>query len=508
MLRTGLRRSRRPRRYSLAMMVSGWIAVAVAVAMVGGTLYAYAKYRSVWDGIKQVTLTGLGKRPPQYKDALNILLIGSDSRAGKNGKIGGYAQGQRSDTVILVHISPGRKRLSVLSFPRDSVVPILTCPRSNGFPGQAAQPGQVEQLNSTFAFGGANCLLHTLEQTTHIRINDFIQLDFTGFISVINAVNGVKVCLPTTIHKTYYDHLHLTAGVHVIKGYKALQYWRLRDGFGLGSDLQRIERDQLLMVSLVQKVLDTGVLHSFSKTYGIISAIVKAHALTTDTGLDQQKILHIALSLAGVSRSSIQFVEVPVVTYTPNPEWVQWDPTQVPALFSAIEHDAKLPKITKPKHASKGSKSTGKNNGKTAPAPKLLAASKVTVEVLNGSGVNGIAGATATALTNRGFHVLGASGATTPTGAPDYSYTKSVVEYSAAAQRAAALTMAAQLTDVTVRQVSSVPAGQVDLILGSDFKTLANANSQPTGNLAGQYGGYTGSTNVCKGYGSAFLGAG
>lgn len=500
MPRVGLRRNRGSRRYSLAMMLTGWTAVVVAVVLVGGTLYAYAKYRDVWDGINQVKLSGLGKRPPQYKNALNILLIGSDSRSGENGKIGGPAQGQRSDTIIVVHISPGRKRLSVISFPRDSVAPILACPAQPnlGFPGQTAQPGQVEQLNSTFAFGGANCLLHTLEQTTHIRLNDFIQLDFTGFISVINAVNGVKVCLPYRVRKTRYDRLKLSAGVHVLKGYQALQYWRLREGFGLGSDLQRIQRDQLLMVALVQKVLQSGVLHSFSKTYGIISDIVRAHALTTDTGLDQSKILHIALSLAGASRKNIQFVEVPTITYTPNPNWVQWDPEQAPALFSAIEHDAKLPKITKPKDDKKG------KSAKTV-APKLLAASKVNVEVLNGSGVNGIAGATATALTSREFHVLGATGATTPAGAPDYSYTESVVEYSTASQLAAARTVAAQLADVEIKQVAAVPAGQVDLILGSDFTSLANPDSQPTGNLASQYGGYTGSTNVCKGYGTAFL---
>ena len=508
-MRGRIPRRRGSRRYSLAMLLCGWTAIVVAVTLVGGTLYAYAKYREVWDGINRVTLHGLGKRPPQYKNALNLLLIGSDSRSGENGKIGGYTPGQRSDTVIVVHISPGRKRLSVISFPRDSVVPILACPKEPGFPGQTAQPGQVEQLNSTFAFGGANCLLYTLEQTTGIRLNDFVQLNFTGFISVIDAVGGVKVCVPVTIRKTYYDHLHLTAGSHVLKGYKALQYWRLREGFGLGSDLQRIQRDQLLMISLVQKILKTRVLHSVSKTWGIISDIVKAHALTTDTGLTPDVILHIATSLANVSSKSIQFVEVPTIAYASNPEWVQWDPDQAPALFSAIEHDAKLPKIVKPKKGKKGGKSDGSGSGSGSSssadsAPKLLSPSKVSVEVENGSGVTGIAGTTATSLTTRGFHVLGAISATTTSGADDYSYTTSVVQYGSAAERAAAQTVAAQLTNVTLQLDSSVPAGQVNLILGSDFKALANANSQPTGNLADQYDGYTGSTNVCKGYGTAF----
>ncbi len=502
MTRYGSRRGRGPRRYSLALRLSGWTAIGVAAVLVCGTLYAYAKYRSVWDGIKHETITDLGKhRPPQIKNALNILLIGSDSRAGKNRKLGGFAQGQRSDTVMIVHIAPGGQGVTVLSFPRDSVVPILQCPKKPGFTGQTAAPGQLEQLNSTFAYGGPNCLWKTLEQTAKIRINDFIQLDFTGFVSVINALHGVRVCVPYAIHRNPYSNLRLTAGPHVLNGYEALKYWRLREDFGLGSDLQRIQRDQLLMVGLVQKVLKSGVLHSLTKTYAIIKDIVDAHALTTDTGLTPSAILHLATSLAGVSRKTIQFVEVPTIAYPANPNWVEWDPSQTPALFSAIEHDQTLPKIkkTRPGAGTKGAK------GSTASAPpKLLSASKVSVEVLNGSGVNGIAGKTLAALAARGFHALQAISATYPSGAPDYTYTKAVVEYSSAAEKAAALTVAAQLTTVTLKQVSTVPAGQINLRLGKDFKALANANAQPTGNLAGHYGGYTGGTNVCKGYGTAF----
>lgn len=480
------------------MLVTGWVAVGLAVVLVAGTLVAYLKYRLIMDKVQQVNVTGLGKRPPKYDNALNILLIGSDSRSGKNGKIGGYVPGHRSDTVMVVHLSPGRSKLSVLSFPRDSVVPVLSCPHEPGFPGQNAQPGVMEQLNSTYANGGPGCLWHTLEQVTQIHIDDFIKLDFTGFISVINALGGVEVCLPYAIHPTSYDQLSLPAGPHVIKGYKALLFWRLREGIGLGSDLQRIQRDQLLMVSLVQKVLSSHLLNSPSKTYGIVKDIVDAHALTTDTGMTPSRLLSIATSMHGISRKSIQFVEVPTVDYPPNPNWVEFDSTQAPKLFAAVAHDVKLPKVTKKKN---------KKKTKTKTAPKLLSTSKVSVEVLNGSGVSGIAGATATALTTRGFHVLGAASATTTTGAPDFNYTTSMVEYSANADLAAARTVAAQLSKATLKQVSSVPAGTIDLILGSDFKTLdTQPSSESVGNLASKYSGYTGGTNICKNYGTAFVG--
>lgn len=507
MRRTGMRRRRGSRQYSRGMMLTGWAATGLAVVLVSGTLYAYAKYRNVLDGIKHEVITGLGKRPPKLNNALNILVIGSDSRTGRNGQIGGHAQGQRSDTVMVAHISPGGGRITVLSFPRDTVVPIYSCPAEPGFPGgQSLQPGAIEQLNASFAYGGANCLWKTIEHTTGIRLDNFIQLDFTGFISVINAIGGVPVCLPTAIHPSSYDHLSLKAGRHVLKGYRALEFWRLRESFGLGSDLQRIQRDQLLMVGLVQKILKTQVLNSLTKTWAIINGISKAHALTTDAGLTTGRIVTIARSVSGISRKNIQFIRVPVVTYPANQNWVEYDTTQTPKLFSAIERDRALPKAPK---ASKGKGGKGKKNKHGQP-PKLLSASSVSVNVLNGSGVQGIAGNTAAALSTRGFHILGTNSATTASGTFDYSYKKSVVEYVGHADLAAAVTVASQLpsaSSVVLRQVSSITAGTVTLILGSDFTKLGPPPSQPVGNLAGQYGGYQGSTNPCKGYGTAFLGA-
>ncbi len=280
-------------KYSRGTMLSGWSAIGLTFVLVAATLFGYAKFRDVLDGIKHIAVTDLGKRPPKLNNAMNILLVGSDSRSGHNRKLGGYAQGQRSDTVMVVHISPGHSHIYVLSIPRDSVVPIYQCAPEAGFQGQTAQQG-VEQINSSFAYGGPGCLWKTIEHTTQIRIDDFVELNFTGFVNIINALGGVEVCLPTAIVPTQYDHLKLSPGKHFIYGYRALEFWRLRDGFGLGSDLQRIQRDQLLMVALVQRILKTGVLHSVRKTYGIIQAIVKAHALTTDTGLTPQKILRSA----------------------------------------------------------------------------------------------------------------------------------------------------------------------------------------------------------------------
>ena len=142
-------RQRTPRRLRKSTAILASLAVVLAVVVGGGVLAVYLKYRAAWDGIARVNVSGdlhPASRPPADPNAENILLIGSDTRVGVNGQIGGTAGigGARSDTIILVHIAPGAHSIEVLSIPRDSVVPVLSCPPEPGSAGQLAQPGQVE----------------------------------------------------------------------------------------------------------------------------------------------------------------------------------------------------------------------------------------------------------------------------------------------------------------------------------------------------------------------------
>ena len=135
-----------------------WTSVVTTLVLVAASLAAYAAYRNVVDGIRQVDVSHLlGKRPPQYSTAaMNILVIGSDSRAGTNGQFGSAQAiaGARSDTMMLLHILPQHRGGVVISFPRDSLAPIIGCqPDGMGDPGQKAQPGGTEMLNATFASG-------------------------------------------------------------------------------------------------------------------------------------------------------------------------------------------------------------------------------------------------------------------------------------------------------------------------------------------------------------------
>jgi LCP family protein required for cell wall assembly len=476
----------RPRRTG-GMLVGGVLAAVVALALVGGSLFAYVKYRQVWDSIKRVDIssdrTGV-KQPPVDPHALNILLIGSDSRAGENGKIGGSDGiiGQRSDTVMVLHISPGAHRAVVLSFPRDSVVPIYSCSAEAGSTGQTADTAQIEQINATFANGGPGCLLKTIELTTHIYLNDFVELTFEGFEKVIDDLGGVNVCLPAAVDDPM-SGLNLAAGKHHIYGSQALAFWRTREDLGLGSDLQRIQRDQFLMAALLQGIEKSGLLTSTTKMTSVIGDV--ASHMTTDQGLNQTAMLKIAEGMRGLSSKSVQFIEVPTQAYAPNPDWVQWT-DQSDQLFAAVAHDTKLPTAAKTKKAS-------------TVVADTVDPSTVNVKVLNGSGLQGVAAEASTSLTSRHFNIVGSGNA------PNFDYTKSVIEYDKA-DLAAARTLKAQLTNVEMLPESSVTAGTVDLVLGSDFTELkAASGSGSTSDLTKTYGGITGDTNVCHD-GTAFAG--
>jgi len=454
------------------------------------SLYFYSVYRDDVNSIHQIKITGLGNRPPKYTNALNILLIGSDTRKGANKQFGRSLVdgGQRSDTIILLHISPGRKGAVVISFPRDTVVPTLACPaQGTGTPGQVADPTALERINSTFANGGPSCLYKTVEQITGVRIDHFVQLDFVGFEHVVNDIGGVDICLPFAVNNPQ-SGLHLSAGKHHVRGKEALAFWRIRENIGEGSDLQRIQRDQYLMASLVQGVEKSNILGSITKTFAVVKDV--ASAMTTD--MDLNSMVSILGSVRNLNTKDIQFVQVPTVAYPGDPQAeVEFAQPGAQDLFSAIAHDKTLPPTSKT----------------TTPVLAAADPSDVNVQVLNGSGANGIAATTGAALASRGFHVLGTGDASA------FNYTSSVIEYASSAEKPQVQTLRKQLDNVIVKQDPNLEAGTVELILGSDYSgTLATPGGTSPGSgkksvdgLSKTFGGIKGNAS-CKSDTGAFAG--
>jgi LCP family protein required for cell wall assembly len=473
------RRSRRRR-------IIGWIAVLTTVLVTGTSLAAYAAYLNDVHSIEtfKITKENLGPhRPPAYNSSENILVVGSDSRAGSNRKFGANVQGQRSDTMILLHIRPDHRGAVVVSLPRDSEVPVLSCTADGlGDPGQPAEPGQTEMLNATFAYGGPQCLWRTVEQETGIRVDHYIGLTFTGFEKVINDLGGVNVCLPEAI-KDPKSGINLTAGLHHVFGPQALAFWRERY-VGEGSDLQRIQRQQYLMAGLMQEVKTGGLLTDYPKMYSALTDSAKA--LTTDQGLSVSDMLSLAEDLRGLSESSVQFVTVPNVPDPADNDRVLWEQPQANRLFYAVAHDTALP------------------SGKTA-TPTTTSPGNVQVEVLNGDGLQGAAAGAAGELTGRGFKVVKTGNASKS------DYTTSVIEYATSSDMTEVNTLKAAIGSANVQEVPSLTPGTVDLIIGSNFKGLTNTSPSTTGsssgstdssnsadNLSQAYGGITGDANICK----------
>jgi LCP family protein required for cell wall assembly len=440
-----------------------WVAVAAVVIVAAGTLTAYLKYRAVYDSITRVTVpsTALGHRPPVYStNSLNILVYGTDSRKGltphqqyvlRTGRDTGELN---TDTIMLVHISPGRHRVTVTSIPRDTMVPVYACPSGPGYAGQQANPAGAVQINSLLQIGGPTCLWKTVEQVTGVRIDHFIGIGMLGFVKVVDDLGGVNVCVPFNVNDSV-SGLNLKAGQQHINGVQALAFWRTREALGTGSDLQRIQRDQFMSAQVVKGVLHSGLLSNPIRLLNVVTDA--AASMTTDSGMSVSDLLQIGESFRNLSSQNVQFITVPNQPWTQNPNRVQFLQPQAGQVFAAIARDQTVPKVsTTPVPSASG----GAQVLTTSPA-------NVKVEVLNGSGVAHIASEAATGLTSRGFDVTGTGDA------PTFAYTKSVIEYSSTANMAAVNTLKKELTNVTSLRVASLIPGTVDLILGSDFTGLA-----------------------------------
>jgi LCP family protein required for cell wall assembly len=446
-----------------------WVAVAAVGILSAGTLAAYLKYRAIYDSIHRVQVPQgeLGQRPPQYStNSMNILVYGDDTRKGLTPRQQyllhtGHDQTNNTDTIMLIHISPGHHHVVVMSIPRDTMVPMYQCPSEPGYPGQKASPGYYMMINSVLQAGGPVCLWKTVEQQTGIRIDHFIGIGMLGFVKVVNDLGGVNVCVPFKVNDSQ-SGLHVNAGRQHINGIQALAFWRTREDIGNGSDLQRIQRDQFMSAQVVKAVLGSGLL---SNPLRLLSVVTDAAAsMTTDSGMTVSDLVSIAQSFHSLPGKDVQFLTAPNQAWPGNTARLQFAQPQANQVFSAIAHDATVPK-------SSGRPSVSPTGGAQV---LTTSPSSVKVEILNGSGVSDLAKQAADALARRGFDVTGTGNAGSS------AYTGSVIEYASAADLAMVNTLKKELAHVTERQNASLTPGTVELILGSDFTGLAPLSTQPT----------------------------
>jgi LCP family protein required for cell wall assembly len=405
---------------------------------------------------------------------LNVLVVGSDSRAGltraqQNSLHVGSDAGRRSDTMILLHIPRGGGKAVIVSLPRDSYVVIPAHKDATG----RVIPASHNKLNAAYSIGGPELTVQTIEANTHVRIDHYIEVNFLGFVKIVNALGGVTVCTPTSINDpVHYDSsthgyvgsgLKLPRGRSHIDGAEALSYVRARE-FDPTADIGRIKRQQKFMAALLQEATSAGTLIDLPKLYDVLSAA--ASSLLTDKSFGASQIRRLAQKLHSMSPAHVELLTVPLEPGTRNTavgNVVTWDPVLAPQLFNDLTRDLPV---------------GGPESGQTVKV--TIPPSSVTVTVLNATSTQGLARTVADGLSADGFAIHGTGNA--PAGS---SPTDVVIRYGP--DRAdSARTVAAALPGAKLRLDSSY-SGPVQVLVGSSFhgvqrvKVVASPSPSGTG---------------------------
>ncbi|MGP4006179.1 LCP family protein [Streptomyces sp. 4N124] len=323
------------------LLVTAWVAGGILVLGGTGAGYVYFKLNG---NLKSVDIDqALGTDRPTKADngSENILVLGSDTRSGSNQKLGGGADdgSARSDTAMIVHVYKGHKKASVVSIPRDTLIDRPECTDTNGDTHDAATD---VMFNSAYTTGGAACAVKTVESLTDLRMDHYLEVDFSGFQKLIDELGGVKVTTSKAINDPD-SHLDLTAGTHQLTGEQALGLVRTRHGVGDGSDLGRIQLQQAFIKALVEQIKDVGLFTNPKKLYDL--ADTATNAVTTDSDLGSvNSLMSFANGLKGISAKNMNMVTMPVQYDPADANRVLVDDTKAQQVWTALKNDRPIPK--------------------------------------------------------------------------------------------------------------------------------------------------------------------
>jgi LCP family protein required for cell wall assembly len=463
--------STQPRRRRRWSRVLKWTAITLAGVLVivgGGGYLLYRHYVGQITTAPIIVSPGSDIQAPKIvANAENFLLMGSDSRAGANGvgTGGSSISGARSDTTILLHLSAGDGKATMVSIPRDSYVQIPAC--VIGPNGQKSQP-TVGKFNEAFSIGeqagpkyAPSCAIATVEKLTHIHIDHYAVINFVGFEHVVEALGGVRMCVAKPLDDPIVDidgqyhgsGLHLPAGPSVeIDGAQALALMRARYALDGGGDLPRIQRQQEFIGAVIRKAFSTGLLLNPIKLAHVINAGTKS--LQTD-GFGLREMIKLAKAIHGVGPKGIQILTVPLANPLPPgvpTADVAWDPTKSAELWNAIRHDKPIPGSAKAARA-------------TSP-PLSIPPSDISVIVKNGTTRGHLARKVAQALEAQGFHVISTGPAATTT------VTSTTVQYGTNKLQSSQTVVASIPGSVGQADTNAADANTITVTIGSNYTTV------------------------------------
>ncbi|MFD8844877.1 LCP family protein, partial [Streptomyces pseudogriseolus] len=330
-----------------------WILLSLAVLLVAGAGTAYWLYSDLDGNINGVDIDeAIGDDRPEKlpTSGQNILVLGSDSRAGDNAELNtGKIAGARSDTALVMHIPEGRTQAVAVSIPRDTLV---TRPECKDGDGSTVASAERVMFNSIYSQVGPACVVKTVEKMSGVRMDHYVEIDFAGFKDLVDAIGGVEVTVDQDIHDTS-SGLDLTAGTHRLDGTESLQFVRTRHGIGDGSDLGRIGLQQEFMIALLGEIKKQDLLGSPTKTYKIADTLTAA--LTTDSELASLTALaDFGRSMNGVDPGSMETIMLPVAYDKQDPNRVVAAEPQASTLWKAIRSDQEIPESAKKSPATGG----------------------------------------------------------------------------------------------------------------------------------------------------------
>ncbi|MCF1593907.1 LCP family protein [Streptomyces muensis] len=334
-------RRRKPRDRRKGLLIAAWTAAGIVILGGTGAGYLYFKLNG---NIKSVDIDqALGTERPEKVDngSENILVLGSDTRSGSNKDLGGGTDdgSARSDTAMIVHVYEGHKKASVVSIPRDTLVDRPRCTDTGGDTHDAASG---VMFNEAYSTGGAACTVKTVESVTGIRMDHYLEVDFSGFQKLIDELGGVEVTTTKNINDPD-SHLDLKAGTHQLTGKQALGLVRTRHGVGDGSDLGRIQLQQAFIKALINQVKDINLFGNPKRLYDLANTATKA--VTTDSDLGSvNKLMSFTDSLKGISSKNMTMVTMPVQYDPADPNRVIVAETKAKQVWEALKADKPIPK--------------------------------------------------------------------------------------------------------------------------------------------------------------------
>ncbi|MDG9719066.1 LCP family protein [Streptomyces sp. DH24] len=397
------------------------------------------------------------KNRPQAGDGMNVLLVGTDGRdrispeERRRYRLGG-APCNCTDTMMIVHISEDRKRASVVSLPRDSYA--TTPPHTDRTTGQKHH-GHPVKLNAAYAEGGPQLTVRTVESMTRVKIDHYLEVDFTSFMKTVDVLGGVRMCTPKPLKDTYTG-LDLPAGTHRLTGGQALQYVRARHVDG-ASDLGRMQRQQQFVAALIDRATSSGILLNPMKFRDVTRAVLGS--VRADKGFGTDELLDLGRAMRNFSPSSSEFTTVPIgrMGYAVKGvgSTLKWDPVKAERLFKALREDKPLAVRRPP--------------GK---APRIeVPPQQIRVQVENGTERAGLGRRVDTALAATGFRTT-----RMPSNAADRTVRRTVVVHDPRWDRSAK-SLAAALPGSELRAVKGRGA-TLKVIVGADFRQVRTVRAE------------------------------